>query len=297
MNLQNKANLNADMSPTIVTFAHGSTDYLLIEDINIENAWEGPFVGNVDYWLYWDIDIVTGERTFGHTTIEPSFGDVRPLMPQEDQHFFDLTFNKMYVWDGNKWIEKIRVFSASMSDLVLNPKGNYSQVNIYGNYGSNTILIDRFRNPVSTFSDDGTIELVTDSDGINVFDNLSTFTYGKLTEYYGTATEDIPKHKCVCWDSSRGLRLATPDDVDNPSFGVSDRTLSTGDVGKIITHGFLKNRHDWSWHEPENTSIFVGNNGNISTTPSQLYSSQRIGYIVSPDTIFLDFSEQILIDP
>lgn len=298
LSVNNTVHFNADQSPTIVTFAHGSTDYLLVEDVTILNAWEGPFINNTDYWLYWDIDLVTSERTFGQTEIEPGFGETRPLSPSVDQHFFDLIENKMFVWDGIKWTEKIRVFAGTVKDLVLNPMGNYSQINLYGNFDSEVILIDRFNRPVSKFVDNGTKEFVTNTtSGVNTFDNISTFTYGKLIEYYGIATEPIPKNKCVCWDVNRGIKLASPEDVDNPSFGVTEKALEVGEVGKVITHGFLKNRNDWIWSEPENTSIFVGDNGDIVTTPSQVNSSQKIGYIASPNTIFLDFGEQILIDP
>lgn len=295
----NVINFNTEQSPTIVSLAHGDTDYLLIEDTSIASAWSGPFETGSYYWLYWDIDLETSERTFGHTQVEPSFGETLPPSPVLDEHFFDLNINKMLVWDGSKWQEKIRVFAGTLDEsLTLNPKGNYSQINVYGNYNVNTILVDRFGVPVTKFIDDGTVEFITSQDGtINIQNNISTFTYGKLTEYYGIASEDIPKNYCVCWDNDLKVKLASYADINNPSFGISVDAVSTGGIVKIITHGFVKNRNDWAWGEPENTNIFVGMNGEITTSNPQTDSSQRIGYIVSPNTIFLNFAEQILIDP
>ncbi|PPD53661.1 MAG: hypothetical protein CTY12_04655 [Methylotenera sp.] len=57
---------------TDVTFAHGSENYLHTEASDVINAW-GPLLPNTDYWLYWDINMLTAVRTFGTTQLQPIF--------------------------------------------------------------------------------------------------------------------------------------------------------------------------------------------------------------------------------
>ena len=57
---------------TDVTFAHGSENYLHTEASYVSNAW-GPLLPNTNYWLYWDINMLTAVRTFGFTTLQPIF--------------------------------------------------------------------------------------------------------------------------------------------------------------------------------------------------------------------------------
>ena len=40
--------LNVDDVPTIITFAHGKSNYLFTEDKSISSAWKGPFPKHSD---------------------------------------------------------------------------------------------------------------------------------------------------------------------------------------------------------------------------------------------------------
>src|SRR5271165_5387171 len=58
-------------NPTIVDFAQGQSDYLFQEAANITNAWAGPFTVTSYAYLYWDINLLTGIRTFNSTPYVP----------------------------------------------------------------------------------------------------------------------------------------------------------------------------------------------------------------------------------
>ena len=96
----NTVSLNTSNVDTIVTFAHGIDNYLFIESSDIPSAWVGDFaVGN--HWLYWNLNIETGVRTFGSTIHDPTqFGKTLPLHPQTGQMFFSTLEYQMKEWDG-----------------------------------------------------------------------------------------------------------------------------------------------------------------------------------------------------
>jgi len=67
----------APNTPTIITFADRTQDYLWFEMNSIPDAWS-IIPGGVDQWLYWDIDLGTGQRTFGSTLLRPLYGNRAP---------------------------------------------------------------------------------------------------------------------------------------------------------------------------------------------------------------------------
>lgn len=93
--------------PTIFTVTNGMAEYLYTEPTTVTSAWAGPFSPGSDYWLYWDLSLTTGLRTFGHTIFEPIEQSDAPSTPAVDQHWFNTTDRKMYVWQGNSWSERI----------------------------------------------------------------------------------------------------------------------------------------------------------------------------------------------
>ncbi len=66
--------LSADNGPTDYTTIHGNENYLFTENLTVQNAW-GPLDSNTDYWLYFDINLLTGVRTFGSTKLAPIIGN------------------------------------------------------------------------------------------------------------------------------------------------------------------------------------------------------------------------------
>ena len=87
-NLPKYININGDnigidtsKSPIMLSFSHGQGNYLYTESVSIPTAWIGPFDTNITYWLYWDIDLITADRTFGYTTLLPLFGSTFPSTP------------------------------------------------------------------------------------------------------------------------------------------------------------------------------------------------------------------------
>ena len=118
--------------PLLVSFSQGASEYLLREKDNSQiNAFSGPFASNLSYWFYWDLDVITGLKTYGSTTLQPVSGSVAPSSPAVGQHWFSTTDVKMYVWNGTTWINKIRAFAGMLQNVQV--------TNTYGLIGGNSV--------------------------------------------------------------------------------------------------------------------------------------------------------------
>ena len=78
VNPSGNIDLQANNRPVTITLAHHLTNYTFIEDFTVVDAWRGPFTNGVNYWLYWDFNLLTFDRTFGYTLLEPVAQDAEP---------------------------------------------------------------------------------------------------------------------------------------------------------------------------------------------------------------------------
>ena len=109
------ASTSAD--PVIITFAHGDTDYLYTESKSVPMAWTGCTTGQ-DYWLYWELDLNTGEMIRGKTTRKPLTQRTQPAAPLRvpGQMWFDTSEYVYKEWQGSVWLEVVRVIAAKLAN-------------------------------------------------------------------------------------------------------------------------------------------------------------------------------------
>lgn len=289
--------LNASTEPTIVAFAQGRSDYLFTESESIPDAWVGPFNVGTNYELFWDIDIYTGKRTFGYTTVSPSFGITLPVSPVLDQHFFDLNDYKMKVWNGSTWKTKIRVFAGRVQNgTTLIPLSDGSQVNLNQTRNIGHILFDDEGNPVKRFDRLGRGEFLTTESGISSQTNLLNSYKLEALQISARAVEPAAKFHCLALKGPNRIGLASFLEPDFPCVGISLEDINKDEVRRFITDGFVTNT-DWNFIDPPNTPIWVGSNGEITTSVPSNVSMQRIGHLVDNNTVFIDIQEIILINP
>lgn len=278
-----------------LAFAYGDKNYMFTETAPVNGAW-GPFQANKDYWLYWDIDINTGIRTFGSTNIEPSFGATLPQNPLSDTHFFDFSDKKMKVWTGNRWVEKLRVFSGMISSGgILNPQTLGSQVNLNGQTLVGYILFDEKNNPIKAIDRYGRGYFVTTTTSIYTQNDIYNSYKIDALVLDGKAMEPIPAFYCVSWKGPKQIGLASSNDIDHPCIGLSLEPSGTNQIKRFTSSGFITNPN-WNFTNNPNTPVFVGSTGEVTTIVSQRTSLQKIGHIVSPDTIFLNIQDIIGIE-
>lgn len=287
-------NLVVSPTPTVVCFAHFNTDYLYEETRSVTHAW-GPFSGAVDRWLYWDIDIVTGARTFGYTELNPIYSLTSPSNPQPDQHWFDQARTAMMVWNGTRWEDRIRVFAAkydNSSVIVPYQPGSQAGNNTPTNAGF--VLFDDDEKPIKKWRRDNRGQfLTTETPIITHASRVSNVVLDGATPIC-EAYENIPQWSVVSFSNYNLVVLASYMNQNLPAAGIAKWNMNVGDQGIIHTSGYITN-NNWNWTVPASTPLFVGNSGQITTVVPQIGSIQRIGMVVDVDTIFVDIGPHIIL--
>lgn len=287
----NNVNLLATKIPVVLNFAHGKVNYTTKITTDLTSAWTNI---SSTCWLYWDIDLITANLSYGFTNVAPSFGATYPVSPQINQHHFDTIQNKMYYWNGQFWIEVVRLFAGYFNGQI-NLLGFSSQVNKNIPCISGNILFDFQKNPIRIFDQDGTFHFLTDI-LIDNFPNTNkeNFQFGRV-KLNSIANDNLLIHHAIRWNDDRKIIAASYQDLE-PAVAVVARDVSNGDIVEIITKGFIKNMN-WQWPYPVNTPLFVGLQGELSVVVPTVGSIQYMGYIVNSTTVYLNFDRQVLINP
>lgn len=291
--------LDTSKQSIVITFAHGAANYLYTETSALNAAWRGPFNSNSSYWLYWEISLVTGRRSFGYSTAPPSYGTIFPSSPQINEHFFDTSNMKMYSWNGHAWGPVVRVFAGSLINGQIRTTALGTQVNSNVQNSSGKILFDIYNQPLKRYMNDGSFEFLTDGTIVQpIGTNLESIKMSQLDISGVSKVEIVPKYWCVISDGKDifgnvYVRKASYFDVNNPAFAITSSVMNPSEVRQLVRYGYLQDPR-WYWDYPPLTPLFVGGGGEISTYVKNPYSSQRIGYIVNLNTIFIDIQRQII---
>lgn len=277
--------------PTIVTIAHGDDDYTIEENTTIRKAW-GPFppTGDTQY-LYWEIDLVSGEVSRGFTLFAPIVSPSEPLVRREDQHWFDRTENVMKVYNPllSRYMPVLRVFAAIYNQnatIVAFPVG--SQVGLSNKtVRSGFVLFDSDGVPIRTrHGKFVTSEHAIITNGESSKSNSATTGFkieGRIQIV--VSGEIIPKLSCVTLVSPRAIELASYSRTDRIVSGIIGDDMLIGEKGRLITGGQI---HDPNWNFPiesVNRYLFCGMDGEVTLTPPPSGVSQIIGILLDTDTI------------
>ncbi len=285
-------NFDASAEQTLVIFSDGDVNYLLSEKQNVSAAWTGPFSVGTDYYLYWDIDVNTAARTFGWTLIPPTYGSPRPDTPQLDEHFYDTSVNKMFVWNGIKWIPKLRVFAGQLqngSTLILESTGSQVGINESGKAGY--ILFDQNSKAIRH----GDYFLTTETVVNTIASKLNAYKLETIQNRAKSVTT-IPAFHAVSWHGPNQIGLTTNVTPDRgAAIGLAIEDSGVTEVKRFVTDGFIVN-DAWDFTDEPGSLVFVGKNGELTTSVPQQNSIQRMGQVVNNTTIFLNVGELFIIE-
>lgn len=281
--------INVSPDPTLVTFAHGpNVNYLFEERKSVPNAWPGPFESNKHYWLYWDIDALTGERTFGYTNVEPVDRSIAPPSPAADTHWFNTNEGVMNVFTNGRWIEKIRCFAGKLNNgAVLYPYPTGSQVGMVANAQAGFLLFDDDDKAVKKFDRFGRGKFITTATPLSAqVSKLASFRVeSEIVE--GRAIEHIPAYSAISYRGPREIGLGDFRMPQHPAIGVAYEDMHMGEIRTYITHGFITHEH-WDWDFPPGKKIFVGQHGQLTANVPQQHSIQQVATVVSRRTLLID---------
>lgn len=278
-------------TPTVVSFAHGSTDYLMHFDKTVDDAW-GPMVPGESNYLFWDIDVLTANVTRGITTLAPIHGLDAPTA-LEGQHWFDLSSNTMKVWSAsrNKWVPKIRVFAGvvqngNASTITHFNVGTQVGLNVAGNPGF--IMRDTMLQPLRKSNG----EFLTDDSAVHVLTTAGTS--GVLVQPVNRivpvrAGETIPAMSLVYFSADDTVRLASSNPALMPArvpVGIVLESITAGEVGHLSPFGEITyDQWDWSGHAGE--PLYVDFNGALTLARPSGLLAYRVGFIKNRNTVLL----------
>jgi hypothetical protein len=284
-------------NPTILNFAVGQSDVLFQENLPITLAWAGPLASHVHYWLYWDIDQKTGIRTFGTTTVQPTFGAYGPASPVQGQMWYDTVNFVFNVFNGGSWSPRVRVLAGEVNNGTLTQYAVGSQIGNNTQVNSGFILFDDNNNPVKKYQPFNLGEFITTTSPIasqsSRLQNYNLETAVNLA----TATLPIAQFTAVCYTqaginqssyNNTFLGIASSNSPSTPAIGVAVDNFNTGDVKNYLVEGFINNP-TWTFGPP-GANVFVDAFGNLTTLAPSVVSGgsvQVIGTVVDMQTLYI----------
>lgn len=278
--------------PTIITFAHRAADYVFEEAKTVRNAW-GPFPSGQTAYLYWDINVLTAALTRGFTNLPPIYSGVAPSNPASGQHWFDSINTVMFVWNGDRWIEKIRVFAAVYSSAaIIKPSSLGTQAGLNTTRDAGNIVLDGFFKPLRQSNG----SFLTSTTGMSVV-GIAT----KKIKIEGEiltllADEYIPMFSCIQTRRGRTAILGRSTDRMSRVAGIATEDVHRGETSIIVGAGLLRNEN-WNWPEASiNRPVFCGPTGQITLTPPTTGVLQQVGSVYDTDAVYVRIFPSITLD-
>lgn len=278
--------------PTIIIFAHRTATYVIEESKTVTHAW-GPFATSGTKYLYWDINLLDASLTRGFTSLPIIIAGTLPLNPAVDQHWFDTSLNQMKVWNGSKWLDKVRVFAATYSSsAVIQPSPLGTQVGLNGNFEAGNLVLDSYSKPLR--QSDGTF--VTSTTELTIINAASKTVKFEAEVFSGMADEYIPMFSFVQTRQNHKIILARSDDWRSRVIGLVVEDLFQSEVGTVVTDGLVRNEQ-WSWPSTAiGRPVFCGVTGEVTLTPPVVGVSQVVGYVYDIDSIVVNIHGATILD-
>jgi hypothetical protein len=270
----NYVDLNTDNGDVQVTFAHKQSNYHHIETDTISQAW-GPFLSNNNHWLYWDINLQTGQRDFGYTLIPPVVNYTQPIPPVNDMHWYDLSNNVMKVYIGGGFREKVRVFAAIYNGVTFTPLGQGilklpfggTQVGLNVNNFTGRIILDDSGKPIKRSTGEFfTTESQFFTSGSLI--NAVRLESNTITAEYAT---NIAAFQVVSYINDGIVKTSIYEDVGATVIGLALEDGVVGDVRSILLQGIATNTN-WNW-QTIGIPLWVDNGVLVESDPHTVAST------------------------
>jgi len=275
----------------VATIADKQANYLISERSPITNAWTGPFVAGTTYWLYIEINRLTGQRTFGHTLLEPIEAAVAPSNPTNGQMWFDTTLNQMKEWNATavRWIEKLRVLAARYSAGATFISVSYNSPSFTGTQigslqstpiAAGALMYDENGDPIKRNNG----YFFTTEDVVTA--SIASSTHVKLGSVVveAVAESNIPAYRVVQFVDFNKVEMAINASMINTgAYGMVEVDAVTGTVVNVVLDGVITNTN-WNWLNV-NEAIYVGVDGELTTSVPA--NAIVVGYVVDRNTIVL----------
>lgn len=274
--------------PLEVTIADRSVNYYHVEPKPVLNAWS---IAPEDYlttnYLYIDIDIRTGIRTFGYSPYTPAYGSQRPVNPQVNQYWFNNIEMTSNYFNGQSYVKVNRVFVGTYNQNTVqylpigSHVGSQSQTNTYL---TGAILYDMGGKALS----DSNKQFVTTESTLNV-SGAYNYSLRLDSSVHKVRAEDTFSASTVVKYTEFGeVEIAHASDLNNFMLAIAMEDASPGYVITVIHSGEVINE---AWNYPTvGEKIYLDNNGQLITrhdVPASSIALQQphIGRVIEHDRI------------
>ena len=277
-----------------VAFAYGTENYLLTEAADVNNAW-GPLLANTNYWVYWDIDVLTAVKSYGVTTVAPQTSSIQPV-GVENLHWFNIVNNTMYVYRSGTWVAVIRAFAALVNNGIFTPLGSgFSNHPFAGTQvGLNTpntvvgrITVDDVGAPI--LKSDKTF--FTSEDDFFVNGSPINALRPESSIFHATATQNIAKYQVVTFTHFGKIKLASYNDSQSTLTAISLVDITIYETGSLCLQGVVNNPA-WMW-PTVGAQLWVANDGLLTDADPHLINpithlvpKVAVARVLSPTSIY-----------
>lgn len=267
----------------------GDQYVLMLEPISnqVLIAWTDITDAALSYWLFWDINIATGQRTYVSTNIEPIKAYQAPQAPIVGQMWFDTNARVYKEWNGSAWVRKLRLQAG-----IVRPGFAITQTAV-GPYLDNPrvvdagfILFDRELKAIRQGS-----KFVTTNDPL--ITDVSTIHGFKLDQgvTFVQAGENLSKFTVVKLDTHGAAVAADPSDLADGIVGITTNDAMSGEAVNLALDGLLSNP-EWMFNVTELSRYVYMTAGGQLIFPDAYRGEEHvaiIGRVYSSNTIKLDF--------
>ena len=281
-----------------VTVIDRENNYLFEETKNVLEAW-GPFDLGNEYWLYLDYDIVTGERTFGHTDYEPIIAQKSPNNVNNGQMWFNTITKEWFEWNGVAWFKVLRVFACKLDTLLIPrsmsmraPSFIGSQVGLDEPCIAGKLVYDNQDKPIKKL--DGTFFTTEDLFVLGIPQGTSLISSLKLSNVVLRAKANMPlaAFQVVEYHDFNKVVSASPFSSATKVYGITNQSAEAGSEITFVLDGIIFNE-DWDWTNEGaeiNDPVYIDDFGVIQATPA-IPGQQPVGTVISDREIIFDPSK------
>lgn len=279
--------------PFTFTVSYLNFDYVF--DIeNEEITWK---IEQGNWFLFLQVDFLTGKITSGKTSLPVFYTDNEPQDVSEGQHWYDVNDHTMRVFEDGVWKDTLRVFIGSSQGGKLSQARVGSQFNLERSIRPLYPVYDTFGYPMRVRRPKDTVGQMSGFMGSVTKDLSKSKTLARLGDFLvgATASTAIPQFGLVHLHSGGKVKFSDSTDPFNRVIGMVENGASPNQSVDIKTFGFVKNPQ-WNWSNEEiSRPVFSDGAGNITTIPQDTGVHQQVGFILSSDTIFLDIKRPIIL--
>lgn len=256
--------LDTSLGDLVVTFAYKQANYLHVEHKTTLNAWLKP-AQITTYWLYIELDMRTGARTFGTTNVAPSVSTSEPQGPLTNQIWYDPTSKITKTFKGTSWVDCLRVVVAKVESNTIkawNGSNSYTGSQINDNTSSEvgSILFDDTNRPLrknDTF--------ITTTDFIySSTTNVSSIRVENLN-FRSEADTNMAAFTVVQFSDFGKIIPAGSVGVFDNVVGIIEKSVTTGQLINVTPQGIITNPA-WDWSKASQP-LWYDQSGLLTETP------------------------------